>query len=246
MSYLILGVALLAGFILAGQWFANANPRTLVKVLKWMLIGVVVTVAAFFLFTGRMAWAVITLPALIPWLLRARAVARMAKTFSRMSQAASGGTGGGASGVETTFLDMVLDHDTGRMTGKVNAGAFEGRRVEDLTLAQLFDLLAECRANDAEGARLLEAFLDREHPDWRDPDSGAGAGAGAGAGRAANATRDMDRAEALKILGLEDGAGVADIKDAHRRLISGLHPDHGGSDYLAAQINRAKDILLEE
>ena len=54
----------------------------------------------------------------------------------------------------------------------------------------------------------------------------------------------MTRAEALDVLGLDDGASEQDIKDAHHRLIGGLHPDHGGSTYLAAKINQAKDVLL--
>lgn len=241
MSYLILGIAILAGFLLAGRWYATADPRTLYKVLKWVLICLVVAIALYFLFTGRMAWAVITLPALIPWLLRARAVARMAKTFARMAQMATG-TGGGASTIETDYLAMSLDHDSGSMSGIVIAGAFEGRRVEDLTPAQLLDLLAECKTHDAEGARLLEAYLDREHPDWRGSTEDAD-----NAGQGTTTTqRDMDRAEALRVLGLAEGASDADIKEAHRRLIAGLHPDHGGSDYLAAQINRAKDILLKD
>jgi DnaJ family protein C protein 19 len=54
----------------------------------------------------------------------------------------------------------------------------------------------------------------------------------------------MSRSEALKVLGLEEGATQEQIRAAHRRLIQQIHPDKGGTDYLAAKINEAKDVLL--
>jgi DnaJ homolog subfamily C member 19 len=54
----------------------------------------------------------------------------------------------------------------------------------------------------------------------------------------------MDRAQALAVLGLAEDASETEIVAAHRRLITGLHPDQGGSDYLASQINEARDVLL--
>ncbi len=56
----------------------------------------------------------------------------------------------------------------------------------------------------------------------------------------------MTRQEALAILGLEEGARPEEIKVAYHRLIAQVHPDKGGSDYLASQINQAKDILLND
>jgi hypothetical protein len=239
LPYLILGVALLAGFMLAGRWYATADPRTLVKVLKWGLIGLVSSIAIFFVLTGRLGWAFATLPALVPWFMRARSMARMAKTFSRMAQSANASAATGeSSDVESRYLRMTLDHDSGRMSGEVIAGVFTGRLIETMGLDELIRLLSECWREDDESARLLEAYLDREHVNWRDhakQETSSQAKPGV-----------MDRAEALQILGLADDAGEADIKEAYRRLIAGMHPDHGGSDYLAAQINRAKDVLLGE
>lgn len=244
LPYFVLGIALLAGILLAGRWFATADPKTLVKVFKWLLFGVIGMVVLFFLVTGRIAWAIYALPALIPWFLRARTASRMYKTFSRM--AGGGSTGGGkTSDVETRFLRMALDHDTGTMAGEVREGEFQDRTLDSMTIAELVRLLHVCWVEDHDSAQVLEAYLDRRDPDWRDK-AGGGAGGGERAqGRpGAGPGAGMTRAEALEILGLEDGATEQDIRDAHHRLIQGLHPDHGGSTYLAAQINRAKDVLL--
>ncbi|MBT3661764.1 MAG: molecular chaperone DnaJ [Rhodospirillaceae bacterium] len=240
-SYIILGFALLAGVLLAGRWYATADTKTLLKALKWTLLGIVVATALFFVVTGRLGWALATLPALLPWFFRIRAVARAAKTFARMSQANSGAGGGETSVVETRFVHMCLDHDSGDMTGEVVEGTFAGRRVETMRASELVELLQICWSEDEESARLVEAYLDRHHTNWRET---AGQGTQDNANAAPSGT--MGRAEAFQVLGLDESAGPDDIKDAHRRLISGLHPDHGGSDYLAAKINQAKDILLGE
>jgi len=138
---------------------------------------------------------------------------------------------------------MTLDHDTGSMEGTILRGRFAGMRMDELGPADLLALLRECRAEDEEGARLLEAYLDRVRPDWRDELAGERAG-GAGAGSARPASGDMTVEEAYAILGLSPGADAEAIKEAHRRLMVKLHPDHGGSDYLATKINRARDVLL--
>ncbi len=232
--YLILGIALVAGLILASRWFVSADPKTLVQGLKWALLGLIGLVAAFFILTGRLAWALFVLPALLPWFFRARQAARAARNFQRMAENMRGETGGEASEIETRYLRVRLDHDSGAISGEVLAGPFSGSRLETLTPNDLLDLYQSCR-DDEETVRVLEAYLERAHPDWRDHVGGDSQAAGAG---------DMDRAEALRVLGLEEGTSAEDIKAAHHRLIAGLHPDKGGSDYLAAQINEAKDVLL--
>ena len=159
-------------------------------------------------------------------------------------QAARGPTPGSASRVEADWLRMTIDHDTGKLDGEVLSGAFQGRTLDSLAPGELLALLSECRRNDPEAARLLEAYLDRRlGGDWRrgGPDEEAGADAREAAG---SADAPMTAPQALLILGLEPDATREAIVDAHRRLIQKLHPDRGGSSYLAAQINRAKDVLL--
>ena len=135
---------------------------------------------------------------------------------------------------------MTIDHDSGQLAGDVLKGAFRGRALESLSPDDLLALLTECRGNDPESARLLEAYLDRRlGDDWRETDGTAGGPHGAAAPEA-----PMTASQALEILGLERGATRETIVSAHRRLIQKLHPDRGGSSYLAAQINRAKDVLL--
>ena len=247
MSYLILGVALLAAFLLGVRWYATANVRTLKKVLIFVVGGLAVAAALFFVITGRFAWAMFAASVLLPMLLRARQVYRTAKNFSRMTGAGQGAQTGQTSDVETRFLRMGLDHDTGEVWGEVLAGPFTGRRLADMSLDDLIDLLRQCWTDDADSVRVLEAYLDRTHPDWREraeASSGAGSGQGAGAGGGGPASGPMSRAQALAVLGLEEGASKEEIKAAYQRIISGLHPDHGGSDYLAAQVNEAKAVLL--
>ena len=147
--------------------------------------------------------------------------------------------GGGRSHVQSAGLDMNLDHDTGEMNGRVLAGRQEGALLSDLDLEKLLEVAEDFR-HDPESLSLLEGYLDRTYPGWRDDveddaDRRAGAAPGAGA---------MSKKEAYNILGLEPGAGDAEIRKAHRRLMKQVHPDHGGSAALAARINEAKDTLL--
>ena len=137
--------------------------------------------------------------------------------------------------VETALLRMQLDHDTGDLHGEVLKGSFAGWRLADLDRQQLEELLAYCRNEDQESARLLDSYLQQRFP-GEAPFGQAKSDTGRNAG--------MNRAEALAILGLAEGASSEDIVAAHRALIQKLHPDRGGNDYLAAKINQAKDVLL--
>lgn len=147
---------------------------------------------------------------------------------------------GQSSKVSTSLIAMQLDHDTGRMEGEVLAGPYRGRKLSSLTLAEAQALHAQCAGAPDQSRALFESWVERTHPEWR-------AQWNSGAGRsAATTTSKMTRAEALAILGLKDGASGDDIRAAHRRLMKTAHPDLGGSDYLAAKINEAKEFLLQD
>jgi len=177
----------------------------------------------------------------------AAAVAGMVANFAGWRTPGVGSAGFGQSGAKpgpgrassarSTMVEMRLDHASGVMTGRVLAGAYAGRAVESLSRPELVSLRRELMLDDPDGARLLEAYLDRRFAGWREADQGQrqrrdGSGA-------------MSRPEALNVLGLAEGASAAEIIRAHRTLMKKFHPDHGGSTTLAARVNQAKDVLMQ-
>ncbi len=144
---------------------------------------------------------------------------------------------GQKSKVETSLIMMELDHDTGAMDGRVVAGPMTGRALSSLSGAEIKELHRQCGNAGDQSQALFEAWLDRNRKNWRETWGG-------GAGTAKPSSGRMSRVQALQVLGLKDGATVEDVRQAHRRLMKNVHPDLGGSDYLAAQINEAKDVLL--
>jgi len=190
------------------------------------------------LITGRLHPLFAALAALVPLAYRAVGLYQTFSTIrsftSRMKAGASPGpTPGQTSEVETEFVRMRLDHDTGEMDGTVRQGRYEGRTLRELDLPELLELLDECRA-DRQSMAVLEAYLDRVHEDWRGHRR-------APPGRSPDG---MSEDEARAVLGVGPDATREEIVQAHRRLMQRLHPDRGGSDYLAAKLNAAKDLLL--
>ena len=236
----LLGIALLIGFVLLARAFVNADPKSLARGVRYTTIGVTVVVVVFLAVTGRLGAAMAIGAFVLPMVLRWRSIINRVR-------AAAGPSDGQTSTVETMFLRMWLDHDSGAMSGEVLRGAFEGRMLNDMPLSDLLALLDECRAGDQQSAVVLEAYLDRTQPDdWRasgsgDDNSGERESGGKGARSGSGA---MTSDEAYEILGLRPGASVEEIKEAHKRLMLKMHPDQGGSTYLAAKINQAKDLLI--
>jgi len=238
-------LAAVAGIFLFLRWFIRTPPQKVLRILKrvglWTAIGGLTALAA----TGRLNWVFAALAAAVPLAQRLMVLLHIAPLIKKLMGVLKGGQGaGGTAGprtstVTTRFLRMQLDHESGALSGEVLEGPYRGHSLGSLKLEELIDLLTVCRTDDPQSAAVLEAYLDRAHGnDWRTRAGPGPSGPAASAG-------GMTREQAHEILGLAAGATPEDIRAAHRRLMQKLHPDRGGSDYLAALLNQAKDLLLK-
>lgn len=222
-------VALLLFSALVVMAFLRADASQLAGTLKIAGPIVLGLVGLVLLLLGRAAVGGGLISAALAWYAAGRRGYSTRKTPGRRSV------------VRTAALEMELDHDSGNLQGFVLAGRQEGKSLASLGLSELKALHAEL-SSDPESLQLLETYLDGRFPVWRvdakpDGDHRQRVAPGSGA---------MTKEEAYKILGLEAGAAAADVRKAHRRLIQRLHPDLGGSSFLAARINEAKDVLLSD
>jgi len=233
MITLLYGIAAVGLVWWLSKLFARGNPAAIAKGLK--LAGGVasLTGAGLMLFRGRMDMAFL-LGGVAAWLFGWSSFGLPG--FGRRAAK----TPGTVSRVRSAMIEMELDHDTGAMNGTVLAGSSAGRTLNDLPEDALRRLHEECGRSDPDGVRLLEAYFDRRFPHWREDGHGD-----AHARSAHPQTGAMTEQEAYEILGLQPGASADDVRRAHRALMKKLHPDQGGSTYLAARVNQAKEILLD-
>ncbi|HLG81094.1 MAG TPA: DnaJ domain-containing protein [Bradyrhizobium sp.] len=240
MPTLIAGAVAVLVLYLLLQMFRAANPTVLARALRIAGGIVALAVAAFVGLRGELAVAIplgVFGAGLLGWSPFGGSTVfgnfgGIGDIFGAKSRSA-----GQRSQVRSQFLDMTLDHDSGELKGTIIAGPYAGRALDSFDLPQLTAMMANL---DAESLPLLESYLDRRFPAWRQNAQGEGAGRH---GRAP-ANGKMTEEEAYQILGLQPGAGRDDIGRAHRALMKKLHPDQGGSTYLAARVNEAKDTLL--
>jgi len=238
-------VTLIAGvLVLALLWYGvrvwtKSDPKTLKKNLMKLGAYLALAAAAGCLVTGRLGLA----------------LALGGVGMGLLGQGGQGGILGSLRGlfggskparisrVRSPWFDMELNHDTGALTGQVMAGVHTGASLDTLDVPALLTLRPQL---DPQSLALIEAYLDRRAPAWRQ-DSQANAGGGSGDGPAGRADRGtMTEEEAYEILGVDPGAREEAVRTAHRSLMKKLHPDHGGSSYLAARVNQAKDVILRK
>jgi DnaJ-like protein len=232
---LLLGAFVLLLLLMLMRGVAFADPKLLIRILRYLgaaalgVFTVLLAVTGRFapaFFLGSLAWGLATGGHVWPagW-----------PHFPSAPSSRPKPKPGGSTAVRTPWLEMELDHDTGSMHGTVLKGAHAGKPLDQLGDEALLGFYLE--VDDAESGRLLEAYLDRRlDGNWRGD---------AERRRSASASRSaMSREEAFKVLGLQEGAAEDQIRSAHRRLMMQNHPDRGGSDYIAAKINEAKEVLI--
>lgn len=229
--------------------FIKIKPATLARAIKTFTTTFAALAGTGLLLTGRFGLALITFIAAV---MAIRAMkggvidgwsGGSSGGFGRAGHSAGAGPSGKTSDIATDMLSMQLDHRTGDLDGEVLKGQFAGRSLGSLGLQDLLSLLLDCQRDDPRAVPLLETYLDRHHPDWRDQAGADADGDRHHDGHAATG-ESMDIETACRILDVSPDAGPDEVKTAHRRLMNKLHPDHGGSSYLAAQLNQAKDVLL--
>lgn len=230
MATLLIGIAVLVVGLWLGQGLSKVDPKLLARIARTAGGILSLAVAAFLTVRGRID---VGIPlglfglGLLGW-----GPLRQV-TWGARTQKSTGQT----SRVRSAFVEMEIDHDTGTMRGRILAGRHAGAALDGLDVASLVALMGEV---DEESRALLAAYLDRRDSGWREhAQDHASAGRGG-----APLGGPMTEQEAYQILGLQPGAADADVKRAHRSLMKKLHPDQGGSTYLAARVNEAKEVLL--
>ena len=235
MAYFLAGCALLVALILVARLWVKADPQKLAGMLRKAGGVALLGLAGFLILRGAIAVA-------IPLAVFGFALLRRGPGLGLGGPFGSAGkTPGQKSRIRTERLEMELDHDSGHMDGECLSGSFAGRPLSSLTDHEAMELLAELHQEHAPEAAVMEAYLDWRMPGWRGEDADGTAQAEAPQARR---SVGMSAEEAYAVLGIGPGASDEEIRQAHRKLMLKMHPDQGGSTYLAARINEAKEVLL--
>ena len=235
MAWFFLGIMTLGAGLVAAELLVRMSPARLMKILRWVGIFVAMLFVILLIIGIRnislaalagMALALLSRAGMFSW----RNPIGRGKPFQSGTQSSSN--------VETSFLRMTLDHENDQLDGEILEGHFRGKLLSVLTLAELLEFYVVCQNQDPDTVPLVEAFLDRKFgAEWRER-------AQQDDHPSSPHDESMTVERALSVLGLQPGATDDDVRAAHRRLMKKIHPDQGGSDFLARQINEAKDFLL--
>jgi hypothetical protein len=242
MSKVILIILLLGGITFWWHWKNTPDPQQRKKLVQKTIIGVLIVALLLMVVTGRIHWIgavfaglLATMRQIGPFLIRYfPMITQLYRGVNKPAQAP------GSSTVTSRIIEMTLDHNSGKLTGKILEGQFKGRPLDELDHNDLMNLYDYCKSNDLDSARLLESYLADRFGEQQKYESYAGKDVvepGAGI---------MSVSEALQVLGLEGKPNQDEITRAYRKLMQQLHPDRGGNQYFAAKANVARETLLKQ
>ena len=237
---ILFGVAYL-GYHLYGKKLLKQKPADLIKPLL-ILVGILLILAVV---TGRANAIFAVIGGLIasafriaPLLLRFYPQIRdLLYKFGINTPA-----GPGASRVKTATLDATLDPMSGRIDGLITSGQFEGQTLSSMPIEDIAVFYKFCSDHDPQALRIIEAFVQQEFPEQKN--NGNWNASQSNQQAPASADASMSVSEACEILGVTKDASKQEISYAHRKLMAKLHPDKGGSTFLATRVNVAKDTLI--
>ncbi len=231
MGKLIGLVLIVGGFLVWQRWRQLASSRAKRKfAFQTIVIGLLVLIVLLAisgrihplgaLFAGLLAFLKIGLNLLIRWF----------PLFARLygANAAQPRT------LKSAIIEVRITFSSGEVSGRVLDGPSAGKNLDSLTEQELEELLTYCRSKDKKSTYLLQMYLARRFQNTNNHKS------------APNQNGAMSVEEAAEILGVPPNADKDEINQAHRRLIGRVHPDKGGSDYLASLLNNARDLMLDK
>ncbi|UPG70991.1 hypothetical protein MVG78_10160 [Roseomonas gilardii subsp. gilardii] len=227
MAWIALGSLSLLLLLLALRGFASASPAQVKAALFWLAVFLALALGGLLVLSGRGPVALFLLFTLGPLAWRRWQSRRLARGFG----AAPPPQGSPEDAVETATLSLRIDPASGIMSGTVLRGRYAGRDLARLQRSQIEEIFADCLENDPDSLPLLEAWLARMQPEGEEKPPPPG-------------SAPMRREEALAVLGLPPEASPEQVQAAYLRLMRVAHPDRGGSDWLAARLNEARDTLL--
>lgn len=239
MSRLILLLIILAAVVYVIVRISKPSLEQKKRYLRFIVVTALISFLIALVATGRLSWLIAAMGALLPLIPKVIRLLfgvwpRLLPYFRRYQQNKH-------SNMQTDFIRLQVDIVTGELKGEVLQGRYKGQALQSMSLQQLLGLLDECKQSDNNSALMLMSFLDRVQPGW----SGDRAQPNAGPGDTGSGGIELDRQQAREVLGVPATASKAEIVKAHKRIMQKLHPDRGGSDFLAQQINKAKEVLLK-
>lgn len=237
---------LILGFVFLMVFFyllKNALRSSKANYKKWLAKVALIVASGILLLlviTGRLHILAALGAALLLIIRQLPLIIKALPFLQQLAGQAKNKTAGQQSNLDTSLLSMTLDHDSGEMDGMITDGPYQGQRLSTMSQETQAALYQVAVARYPDSLEVLEVYFERVYGEqWQDKLGLSGQSTQA----ASNGELSVD--EALDVLGLQPGASEEEVIAAHRKMMQKFHPDRGGSNYLAAKVNAAKDLLLK-